>query len=35
MRQAVIHKTLHKIIKIEQLEPDKKKSWMISGAQEG
>jgi hypothetical protein len=35
MRQTVIHITLHKIIKIEQHEPDKKKWWMISGAQEG
>ena len=34
MRQTVIHKTLHKKIKIEQHEPDKKKSWMISGTQE-
>jgi hypothetical protein len=35
MRQTVIHKTLHKLINIEQHEPDKKKSWVISGAQEG
>ena len=34
MRQTVIHKTLHKLIKIEQHEPEKK-SWMISGAEKG